>query len=242
MISIQLFKVATLLLLLPIIIHARIPSISTTVRSYQDDDVDNNLHDRSTVSYDKDIELQITSSSQSSTTHQKQLSNINNPTFTAIITIESTTIDNKDNIIDINDIFSSNNELLFNEDYWYSFQPLKSLNSEVDKLQNDRRYKVHRVLKQNSIANGIFNESRSRRLQSKEELPVGSDKVEENNNPIDKSQDTNNNSEEHTSEDESTKEEYVELVTNSLLSLVCVTMAALAAGLTMGMLSLDVSI
>ena len=88
MISIQLFKVATLcLLLLPIIIHARIPSTTTTtVQSYHDD-VDNILHDRSKI-YDtnKDIELLQITSSQSSTTHQKQLSYINNQSFTASFT------------------------------------------------------------------------------------------------------------------------------------------------------------
>ena len=120
---------------------------------------------------------------------------------------------------------------MFSEDYWYSFQPLKSLESKVDgKLQNDKqRYEVRRIPKK-SIADGIVNESR--RLQSEEESSVGS----EESNPIDKSQDIN-------SEEKSIKqgEEYIELITNSLLSLVCVIMAALAAGLTMGMLSLDVS-
>jgi len=232
MINIQLFKVATLL---PIIIHARIPSIITTTR-YQEDDVDNNnLHDRSKILDDinKDIELQIMSSQPSTL----QLSNINNPSTTFTITIDSTnTIQtNNDISIDINDIMFDNNELLLSEDYWYNFQPLKSTkeSSKVDGLQNDekRRYKVHRILKQS--VDGIVNES-SRRLQSEEELPVGSDKVEESNNPIDE-EDTNNSQ-------EGGEEEYIELVTNSLLSLVCVTMAALAAGLTMGMLSLDVSI
>ena len=237
MISAQLFKVVTLLL--PIVINARIPSTTTTTVRYNHDDIDTDLHDY-TVSNDigKDIELQISASQSSS----QQLSNINNPS-TFIITIESTnTIDNKDNIIDINDILSSNNNELFSEDYWYSFQPLKSIELKVDgKLQNDekRRYKVHRVLKQ-SIANGIVNESSGRRLQSEEESSVGSDKVEESNNSIDKSKDTNNT--EEPSEQSKGEEEYIELVTNSLLSLVCVTMAALAAGLTMGMLSLDVSI
>ena len=244
MISVQLFNVATLLLL-PIIIHARIPSTATA--RYKEDEVDNDLHDRSTV-YDinKDIELQISSSSQSSTTHQKQLSNINNQSFTAIFTIDNgnTIQTNNGDSVNTNDIMFDN-ELLFSEDYWYNFQPLQSLDTKVDhgKLQNDekRRYKVHRILKQNSIANGIVNDG-VRMLQSGEKSAVGSNVVEESNNSIDKSQDANNNSEEP-SDDESTKEEeYIELLTNSLLSLVCVTMAALAAGLTMGMLSLDVSI
>ena len=179
--------------------------------------------------------MQITSSQ-----HQQQF-DINYPSPTFTITIESNVIDdrNGDNI-DINDIIlNSNNELLFSEDYWYSFQPLQ-LDTKVDGklLQNNekRRYKVHRILKQNSIDS--INESR--RLQSEEES-VGSNVVEESN-PIDKSEDTNNNSQEPSSDESNTKEEYIELVTNSLLSLVCVTMAALAAGLTMGMLSLDVSI
>jgi len=233
MIFVQLSKVATLLLL-PIIIHARIPSTSTTW--YQDDIDDNNLHDH-TVLYDKDIKLQITSS-QSSASHQQQF-DINNPTITAIITIDSDNIIQTNNgiSVDINDIMFSKNNEIFSEDYWYSFQPLKSLDSKVvdGKLQNDekRRYKVHRILKQ-SIDNGIVINS-SRRLQSKEESLASS------NDPFDKSKDTNPNSKE-TSDDESTKEEYIELLTNSLLSLICVTMAALAAGLTMGMLSLDVSI
>ena len=230
-----------LLLLLPIVINARIHS--TAARRYNEDEVDNNnnLPDRSTVLYDinKDTKLQITSSSQSSTTHQKQLSNINNnptSTFTAIFTINSgNTIQTNNGIsVDINDIMFDISEL-FSEDYWYSFQPLKSLESKVDGEQN-QRYKVHRILKQKRIIDdSMIDDSSSRRLQSKEESSVGSNVVEESD-PIDKSQGTNSENEHREGE-----EKYIELLTNSLLSLVCVTMAALAAGLTMGMLSLDVS-
>ena len=138
------------------------------------------------------------------------------------------------------DIISSDD--FIHEDYWYSFRPLKLSSSDA------QQWEVTRIPK---------NDSRGRKLSPQQSIIV--DETESVNNDSDGasesivnthiSSDSNKQEEEEEEEEEEednngssnkVREEEI-MITNILLSLSCVIMAALAAGLTMGMLSLDVS-
>jgi len=99
------------------------------------------------------------------------------------------------------------------EDYWYSFQLLTITSSEknTQQQQQQQQWEIHRIPK-------------TRKLQSESAVKLESINNEESGNTVD---------------GEKEQMSLKKIVTNILLSLSCVILAALAAGLTLGMLSLD---
>ncbi|EED90505.1 hypothetical protein THAPSDRAFT_269456 [Thalassiosira pseudonana CCMP1335] len=134
----------------------------------------------------------------------------------------------------------------FNVEYWYSFRPV--LDAAVDgdvvssyghpqqQEQQQRQWEVRRIPKSSTdnIQISASNESISiqRKLQESSALQ---EKKDNNEQYHDYHTDPNNTDTDTTSKDS----RLTFLLTNTLLSLICVIGAALAAGLTMGLLSLD---
>mmetsp|Transcript_24858 Transcript_24858/g.52046 ORF Transcript_24858/g.52046 Transcript_24858/m.52046 type:complete len:676 (+) Transcript_24858:122-2149(+) len=118
-------------------------------------------------------------------------------------------VQSDDNIMTVTSDDNPNNFL--HEDYLYAFHP--SPNSE-------QQWQIQR----------IPNPNRNRKLQEGGAEINNADVIDNTANSEEKSGDENN---------KSNKEEYISRITSALLSLFCVMLAALAAGLTMGMLSLD---
>ncbi|KAL7532030.1 hypothetical protein ACHAXR_004384 [Thalassiosira sp. AJA248-18] len=111
----------------------------------------------------------------------------------------------------------------FHEDYWYSIQSLESDTTAVLTTANNNKlqqWKIHR--------------RRKLQQQSAVEEPINI-----NSNEGENIINTDNTMEDENNHDNANEEGYGFYITNILLSLSCVMMAALAAGLTMGMLSLD---
>ena len=134
----------------------------------------------------------------------------------------------------IGDAMDNNKNHFFHEDFLYSFEPLEdgasvATDTDHDVSVTSQKWKVKRIPK---------NTKTKRRMQ--EELTNQEQAIIANENDIGPVvQPTNANEQQNNDDSKKTTMFYA---TNILLSLACVIMAALAAGLTMGMLSLDVSI
>lgn len=109
----------------------------------------------------------------------------------------------------------------FDEDHWYSFEILKG--DDVENDGGEEKWEVHRMLKSkhssvNETSSWQKNVDGNRRLDKNESIVIEEDEEEMNENEGGDLQD---------------------IIVHVLLSLVCVTSAATAAGLTLGMLSID---
>ena len=134
----------------------------------------------------------------------------------------------------IGDAMDNNKNNFFHEDFLYSFEPLEdgasvATDTDHDVSVTSQKWKVKRIPK---------NTKTKRRMQ--EELTNQEQAIIANENDIGPVVQPTNANEQPNNDD--SKKTTMFYATNILLSLACVIMAALAAGLTMGMLSLDVSI
>ena len=131
----------------------------------------------------------------------------------------------------------------FNEDYWYSFQPLESASSQQWKVQRTLKTttKMGRKLQLDSVAEpSDAVESAPPRVSVSAPIDNIGGEVNPSNNNINNDA-VENLDKQDDAEGSNNDEEYIKTITNIVLSLSCVCMAAIAAGLTLGMLSLDVS-
>lgn len=113
-------------------------------------------------------------------------------------------------------------DVFFDEDHWYSFGLSKGDNVEND-YGGGEKWEVHRMLKSKLFAATKTNAD-NRRLDKNESIVI--DEV-----------DTEEVEEEEENENEGG--DLQDIIVHILLSLFCVTSAATAAGLTLGMLSID---
>lgn len=135
----------------------------------------------------------------------------------------------------------------FNVEYWYSFRPVldaavggdvaSSYGHPQQQEQQHQQWEVRRIPKSSTDNKQISASNESISIQRKlQESSALQEKKDNNEQYHDYHTDPNNTDTDTTSKENS---RLTFLLTNTLLSLICVIGAALAAGLTMGLLSLD---
>lgn len=108
-------------------------------------------------------------------------------------------------------------DIFFDEDHWYSFGQLKK---DVENDGGEEKWEVHRMLKSKHSPSSRKNNADDRRLDKNESFAIEEVVEEEEMN-------------------ENEGGDLQDIIVHILLSLFCVTSAATAAGLTLGMLSID---